>query len=185
MNVKGTAKLDIVSDYMPIIENGEQKIIDALKNNQVVFVTRANDEIVELEVFNSEKEFIEDYIKKQTENEYELQVFKEAEQAYLLACNIAIADYFTENQDPWLDDVETLEGEKRVNEYMKAKLLTYEEITKDIKLGDFVDGFYDWCDLLFPYVVGENIDFSQDMNHYCEKDELLLEYIQRIQLYVK
>jgi hypothetical protein len=184
MEVIDTKKLENISEFATIIENGEQKIIDAVKNNKAVYVERVNGEIVFIEEYDSEKEFVENYVKTQIEEGYDLYVFKTAEEVYLLNCNIAVSDYFSENEDLW-DDTEGLKGEVLSNVNFRQALKTYEEITKDIKQEDFVDGFYEWSNLLFPYVAGENFSYDSTSNYYNESEQTLYEHTRTMQLFVK
>lgn len=175
-----------IKDFITVIENGEEIIKEHLNNGKVVFVKRIEDEIVQIDTFDSEEDFIKDYIESQEKEEYDYQVFKTAEEAYLLACNIAVSDYFEDgNYDLW-SNTRGIKGEQESNDSFRKAFKTYEELTKDINKDDFVDGFYEWNKLEFPYIKGENFDYEY-VTHFCKDDDIFnsIEGKAKVQLYVK
>lgn len=175
-----------IKDFVTFIENGEEIILEHLNNKKVVFVERVNDGIVKIEAFESEEDFIANYIKMQEENEFDFLNFKTAEEVYLLECNIAVSDYFEEgNYDLW-SNTRGIKGEQESNISFKKAFKTYEEITKDINKDDFVDGFYEWNNLEVAYVKGENLNYEHSTN-FCKDDNYddCIEAKLTMQLYVK
>lgn len=174
-----------VKDFVDVIENGEEKILEHLNNKKVVYVGRINGEIIEIETFDSEEEFINQYVKNQIENDFDYHEFKTAEEAYLLNCNLAVIHHY-EDVENWWSNERGLKGEIESNDIIRKQLLSYEEITKDINRSDFVDGFYSWDTLNFPYIKGENIDYEYLTYFHNEEDVMnSIEAKGSFQLYVK
>jgi hypothetical protein len=139
-----------------VVKNTEKQLKEALANNKIVYVERINDDIDFLEEFDSKDELILWYKKRQEEGEYDFNIFRTGEEAYILNCNMAFQEYIENYSDELLSDNETLEGLNETRDKAN-RMLTYNQVIKDIDRSAFVDGFYEWIDLKTPLIYGENL----------------------------
>ena len=144
------------TDYK-IIESGENLLKKALADGQIIVINRLNGQITQFEPFNTEEELIEWYINEQTEKEFDFNYYRIGKEAYVLHCNSVFQDYLDEFSNDFLTDEEDV-FEIRVK---GRNMLTYDEVTKDIKESDFVDGFYDYDSLQIP-LNGETVKYEYE-----------------------
>lgn len=156
------------------VKNGEKKLNEALENGKVVLLRRIDGEIIDLNVFDNKEDLVKSYVKEQIENEYDFLVYKTAREAYLLNCNVKFSNYLEEfNQEFW-EDGETIVECERTRD--KARnMLTYDKIVESVNESDYVDGFYEWIDLMEPFIDGENLKYESkgyDFNDEGEKTSI-------------
>jgi len=153
-------------------KNYETFIKEELSKGKVVFINKINEDIDGFsnfdiaKSFDNKQAFIDWYNKEQTEKECDYTVYRTAEQAWVLSCNNAYTEYISRYDDNY-DEIYSAET---FREKLRA-IKSYDEFIKDIDVNSFVDGFYDWEDLKFPFVDEENVKHVLDMNIYIEKTD--------------
>jgi hypothetical protein len=166
------------------VENGEEKLNAALENGKVVLLERIDGEIMALDIFDDKETFIKSYIKKQIDEEYERFVYKTAREAYLLNCNVKFSDYLEEfNHEFWEEGESIVECERTRDK--ARKMLTYDEVAESINESDYVDGFYEWVDLIQPLVDGENFNYEAKGQNFNDEGEKTSTYIFNLEILFK
>jgi len=153
------------------VENGEEKLNIALENGKVVLVERKNGLIVRIDEFDNKEALIKSYVDEQTKNEYEFFVYKTAKEAYVLNCNVNFSEYLQDFLNDYWEEGETLEENERVANKCR-NMLSYDEVNKSVLESDYVDGFYEFFDLLAPFNDEENLKFDYISHQFNDENEV-------------
>lgn len=162
----------MVNQVIKTIENGEEKLNNALENGKVVLLERENGFIVRIDEFDNKEALIKFYVEEQTKNENDFLVYKTAKEAYVLNCNVNFSEYLQDFMNDYWEEGESLEENERISNKCR-NMLSYDEVNKSDLESDYVDGFYEFFDLLVPFNNEENLKFDYISHQFNDFDEVI------------
>ena len=117
------------------------KIIQGhILNNKHVVIYKHNGIIVDVDSFENKEELI-----KLSEDFFHDGIYYlTGEEAYIKECNSNYQDYLQSIIDDSLEDKTEIEKKNILQE----QIISYNEFNKGIQRDDYVDGFYEWTDLI-------------------------------------
>lgn len=162
----------MVNQVIKTIENGEEKLNNALENGKVVLLEREKGFIVRIDEFDNKEALIKFYVEEQTKNENDFLVYKTAKEAYVLNCNVNFSEYLQDFMNDYWEEGESLEENERISNKCR-NMLSYDEVNKSVLESDYVDGFYEFFDLLAPFNNDENLKFYYISHQFNDFDEVI------------
>lgn len=125
----------------------EQIISETILANKIVWITKYDDVIQSVKIFEDKNELI-NWCKEQEKDGSWFEYYS-AKDAYLRRCNWNYLDYLEDFGEPYYGDSNDLSEIEVANKF--KSMTPYDEYVKDVKPEDFKEGLYDGADLIIPF----------------------------------